>query len=153
MRSCKSPAGRLESHQRGFGIETLFQMQKTKAPNWLFPENIRRVEKQADSYFWGVDAQEIPGGKPEVWLALPSELLPHYLVMSGIPHAGSRHYWERMLKCLTLIVDLSLFPSSSVGFPFCSLKLFSSVHTHLGMLLLVGEFTTSSLHDIHLWPC
>ena len=24
--------------------------------------------------FWWVDAQEIPGGKPEVWLALPSEL-------------------------------------------------------------------------------
>ena len=24
--------------------------------------------------FGGVDAQEIPGGKPEVWLALPSEL-------------------------------------------------------------------------------
>ena len=50
-------------------------MQKAKALIWLFPENIRRVEKQADSYFWvGVDAQEIPGGKPEVWLALPSEL-------------------------------------------------------------------------------
>ena len=49
-------------------------MQKTKALIWLFPGNIRRVEKQADSYFWGVDAQEIPGGKPEVWLALPSEL-------------------------------------------------------------------------------
>ena len=33
------------------------------------------MEKQADSYFFGgVDAQEIPGGKPEVWLALPSEL-------------------------------------------------------------------------------
>ena len=29
----KSPAGRLESHQRGFWIETLFQMQKTKALN------------------------------------------------------------------------------------------------------------------------
>ena len=57
-----------------FWIETLFQMQKTKALNWLFPENVRRVEKQADSYFGGVDAQEIPGGKPEVWLALPSEL-------------------------------------------------------------------------------
>ena len=28
-----SPAGRLESHQRGFWIETLFQMQKTKALN------------------------------------------------------------------------------------------------------------------------
>ena len=27
-------------------------MQKTKALIWLFPENIRRVEKQADSYFW-----------------------------------------------------------------------------------------------------
>ena len=28
-------------------------MQKTKALIWLFPENIRRVEKQADSYFFG----------------------------------------------------------------------------------------------------
>ena len=66
-------------------------MQKAKAQIWLFPENIRRVEKQADSYFGGrVDAQEIPGGKPEVWLALPSELLPHDLVTGGIPHAGSR---------------------------------------------------------------
>ena len=65
-------------------------MQKAKAQIWLFPENIRRVEKQADSYFWGVDAQEIPGGKPEVWLALPSELLPHDLVTDGIPHAGSQ---------------------------------------------------------------
>ena len=39
----------------------------------------------------GVDAQEIPGGKPEVWLTLSSELLPHDLVMGGIPHAGSQH--------------------------------------------------------------
>ena len=31
----------------GFWIETLFQMQKTKALNWLFPENVRRVEKQS----------------------------------------------------------------------------------------------------------
>ena len=64
-------------------------MQKTKALSWLFSENIRRVEKQADFYFGGVDAQEILGGKPEVWLALPSELLPHDLVMGGISHAGS----------------------------------------------------------------
>ena len=55
-------------------------MQKAKALIWLFPENIKRVEKQADSFFWGgggtgaVDAQEIPGEKPEVWLAFPSEL-------------------------------------------------------------------------------
>ena len=47
MCSCTSPAGRLESHQTGFWIETLFQMQKTKALNWLFPENVRRVEKQS----------------------------------------------------------------------------------------------------------
>ena len=31
MRSCMRPAGRLESHQRGFWIETPFQMQKTNA--------------------------------------------------------------------------------------------------------------------------
>ena len=48
-------------------------MQKTKALNWLFPENVRKVEKQADSYFLGGGSQKIPGGKPEVWLALPSE--------------------------------------------------------------------------------
>ena len=46
MHSC-SPAGRLESHQRSFGIETPFQMQKTKALSWLFPECVRRVEKQS----------------------------------------------------------------------------------------------------------
>ena len=32
-RAAVCPAGRLESHQRGFWIETLFQMQKTKALN------------------------------------------------------------------------------------------------------------------------
>ena len=53
-------------YQRGFELKHPFQMQKTKALIWLFPENIRRVEKQADSYFGGVDAQEIPGVKPEV---------------------------------------------------------------------------------------
>ena len=58
MRSCTSPVGRLESHQRGFWIDTPFQMQKTKALNWLFPECVRRVEKystrrQAYSYFLG----------------------------------------------------------------------------------------------------
>ena len=68
MCSFRSPAGRLESHQRGFWIETLFQMQKTKDLNCFFPENVRRVEKQADSYFGGVHAQEMPGGKPEIGL-------------------------------------------------------------------------------------
>ena len=43
-------------------------MQKTKALRVdFFPENIRRVEKQTDSYFFGgVDAQEMSGGTPEV---------------------------------------------------------------------------------------
>ena len=79
MHSCTSPAGRLKSHQRGFWIETPFQMQKTKALRWLFPECVRRVEKyntirQAYSYFWGVHAQEIPGGKPEIWLDLAHQI-------------------------------------------------------------------------------
>ena len=74
MSSCTSPAGRLESHQRGFWIETLFQMQKTKALNWLFPGNVRRVEKQAHSYFGVVHAQEMPGGKPEIWLDLAHQI-------------------------------------------------------------------------------
>ena len=33
------------SHQRGFWIETPFQMQKTKALSQLFPECVRKVEK------------------------------------------------------------------------------------------------------------
>ena len=37
MHSYPSPAGRLKSHQKGFWIETPFQMQKTKALRWLFP--------------------------------------------------------------------------------------------------------------------
>ena len=83
MRSCTSPAGRLESHQRGFWIETLILCPGdllSKSSNFFQkkvvggqpPVNDRGVGgkhntvKQADSYFWGVDAQEIPGGKPEV---------------------------------------------------------------------------------------
>ena len=91
-----SPAGRLESHQRGFWIETLFQMQKTKALSSLFPECVRRVEKQSTKagrfLFFGVHAQEVPGGKPEIWLTLPIRSLPHDLVTGGTPHAGSQHY-------------------------------------------------------------
>ena len=39
---------------------------------------------------WGVHAQEIPEGHPEIRLALPIRSLPHDLVTGGIPHAGSR---------------------------------------------------------------
>ena len=66
MRSCTSPVGRLESHQRGFWIKTPFQMQKTKALRWLFPECVRRVEKyntirQAYSYFGGYMLRKYQG--------------------------------------------------------------------------------------------
>ena len=39
--------GMLESYQVGVELKHAFQMQKTKALNWLFPENVRRVEKQS----------------------------------------------------------------------------------------------------------
>ena len=39
-------------------------MQKTKAVIWLFPENIRRVEKQADSYFLGSGCSGNSRGNP-----------------------------------------------------------------------------------------
>ena len=84
-------------------------MQKTKALIWLFPENIRRVEKQADSYFFeGVDAQEIPGGTPEVWSrpCVLSGFLPHDLVTGGIPHAGpgKRLYFGGAPKSLQMVI-------------------------------------------------
>ena len=71
MRSCKSPVGRLESHQRGFWIETpiicpgdlLSKSSKLtfskKGVGGTAPVNVRRVGgkhntvKQADSGFWG----------------------------------------------------------------------------------------------------
>ena len=80
-------------------------MQKTKALIWLFPENIRRVEKQADSYFfWEVDAQEIPGGTPEAWSCpcVLSGFLPHDLVTGGIPHAGPRQETSLVVQWLRL---------------------------------------------------
>ena len=79
MHSCTSPAGRLESHQRGFWIETLFQMQRTKALNWLFPENVRRVEKQADSYFLGYMLRKCQGENLRSDSTLPIRSLPHDL--------------------------------------------------------------------------
>ena len=39
-------------------------MQKTKALSWLFPENIRRVGKQVDSYFWGGGCSGNSRGNP-----------------------------------------------------------------------------------------
>ena len=98
MRSCTSPARRLESHQRGFWIETLFQMQKTKALNWLFPEKVRRVEKQADSYFLGGGCSGHSRGKTWGLISLAIRALPHDLVTGGIPHSGSWHSSSRSIS-------------------------------------------------------
>ena len=66
-------------------------MQKTKALIWLFPENIRRVEKQADSCFLGGGCSGNSKGKTWGLISLAIRALPHDLVTGGIPHAGSWH--------------------------------------------------------------
>ena len=48
-------------------------MQKTKALNF-FPENVRRVEKQADSYFWGYMLRKCQGENLRSDLPCPSDL-------------------------------------------------------------------------------
>ena len=82
MRSCKSPAGRLKSHQRIFWIETLLLcpgdlLSKSSKLNFFQkkvvggqpPVNVRSVsekhsaERQADSGF-GADAQADPARLP-----------------------------------------------------------------------------------------
>ena len=72
MRSC---TGRLESHQRGFWIETLVLCPGdllSKSSNFFqkkvvggqSPVNDRH-SKAGKFWSWGVDAQEFPGGIPE----------------------------------------------------------------------------------------
>ena len=67
-------------------------MQKTKALIWLFPENIRRVEKQANSNFFGGGCSGNSRGKTWGLISLAIRALPHDLVTGGIPHAGSWHW-------------------------------------------------------------
>ena len=111
--------GKLESNQRGFNWNIPFECRRLKP--WF--DSFQRISEEWKSrqilIFWGVDAQEIPGGKPEVWLALPSELLPHDLVTGGIPHAGSRQelfllFWPHHTACEILFPDQgsNLGPSS-----------------------------------------
>ena len=67
-------------------------MQKSKALSWFFPENIRRVKKQADSYFLGGVCSGNSMGKTWGLISLAIRALPHDLVTGGIPHTGS---WQR----------------------------------------------------------
>ena len=85
--------GKLESYQRGVNWNIPFKCRRLKPWVDFFPENIRRVEKQADSFFffwwWGGCSGNSRG---KIWglISLAIRALPHDLVMGGIPHAGSR---------------------------------------------------------------
>ena len=96
----------------GFWIETLFQMQRTNALNWLFPEKVRRVKKQSTKtgrFLLGYMLKNFQRG-PWVWARLAYvSFLPHNLVTGGLPHTGSRHFlivrdgsfcWQSLCACL-----------------------------------------------------
>ena len=112
MHSCKSPAGRLESHQRGFWIETLLLcpgdlLSKSSKINFFQkkvvvgqpPVNVRRVGgkhntvKQADSGFGGWMLRKLQGEllKPDHALVFCQASFLMTFAMGGIPHAGSWH--------------------------------------------------------------
>ena len=99
MRSCMSPAGRLESHQRGFWIETLFQMQKTKALNWLFSRECQKSGKAGRFLFLRGGCSGNSRGKIWGLISLAIRALPHDLVTGGIPHAGSRQWGSCFMSC------------------------------------------------------
>ena len=135
MRSCTSPAGRLESHQRGFWIETLIlcpgdllpkssklSFFQKKVVGVQPPVNDRRVGgkhntvKQADSGLGGWMLRKFQGGTPEAWSrpCILSGLLLHDLVTGGIPHAGSRHlmlYSRTLFLIILLYLQHPLLPS------------------------------------------
>ena len=98
MRSCTSPAGRLESHQRGFGSKHSFKCRRLKP--WIdFYQKMSeewksRAQKPAD-FCWGT-CLGISRGVPEVWARLAYvSFLPHDLVTGGIPHTDSRQFSTR----------------------------------------------------------
>ena len=118
MHSCKSLAGRLESHQRGFWIETLLLCPGdllSKSSKLTFsrkrwwggqpPVNVRRVGgkhntvKQADSGFLGWMLRKFQGEplKPDHALAFCQASFLMTFATGGIPHAGSQHLELRNL--------------------------------------------------------
>ena len=89
--SCKRSGEPVRQRARklseGVYLKHPFQMQKTKALNWLFQrvseEWKSRVQRPADSYiFWGVDAREIPGGTPETWTRLAFCQASYHMTLS-----------------------------------------------------------------------
>ena len=106
--------------------------------NWNIPFKCRRLKPWFDFFqrisgewkgrpiliFWGVDAQEIPGGTPEAYSrpCILSGFLPHDLLMGRIPHAGSWQMIQEMLEIWSL-VPLSFlkaaWTSGSSWFAYC----------------------------------
>ena len=67
-------------------------MQKTKTPSSLFPECVRRVEKQSTKagrlWFFGYMLRKYQGENLRSDSTLHIRSLPHDLVTCGIPHAA-----------------------------------------------------------------
>ena len=76
--------GKLESYQRGFNWNIPFKCRRLKPWVDFSPENIRRVEKQADSYFWGGGCSGNSRGETWGLISLAIRALPHDLVTGGI---------------------------------------------------------------------
>ena len=115
MCSCKSPVGRLESHQRGFWTETvvlcpgdLLTFPKKRWWGDRSPVNVRRVDekhnvvRQADFVFLGYMLRKYQGENLRSDSTLTIRSLPHDLVTGGIPHAGSRQPPVCPSTCTTL---------------------------------------------------
>ena len=121
MRSCTSPAGRLESHQRGFRIETLILCPGdllSKSSKLSFfqknvvgvqpPVNDRRVGgkhntvKQADSGLGGWMLRKFQGGNP--WSLITS--LHFVRLPSAWPcHGRDSSPWPLTYQCPQIIIS------------------------------------------------
>ena len=108
-RSCTSPTGRLESHQRVFGLKHSFKCRRLTRWIDFFQKRSEewksRAQKPAD-ICWGT-CLKTSRGVPEVWARLAYvSFLPHNLVTGGLPHTGSRQVgtffgllWLALLGC------------------------------------------------------
>ena len=125
-RSRRNLLGKLESYQRGFNWNIPF---KCRLKPWF--DFFQRISEEWKSrqilIFWGVDAQEIPGGTPEAW-SRPSVLsgfLLHDLVTGGIPHAGPR---QGAIAFSTNRTDWVIFIDHAVWMSFtcCEIKIWAT---------------------------
>lgn len=57
-----------------------------------------------------------------------------------------------MLKSLTMTVDVSVSPFNSARFCFMCFEICCKVHSHLGLLRLLGELILLSLSKVPFYP-